>query len=67
MCNESNNLCMVYCVCLDLGPAEHKAKFISNGDSILLPCAVNTSNKIYPVPDSIEWRKDDGQLENGVR
>lgn len=60
-------LSMVCCICLDLWPTEHKVKFISNGDSILLHCAINASNNVYPVPDSMEWRKDGGQMEDEVR
>ena len=58
---------MICCVCPDLGPAEHEVKFISNGDSTLLRCAINASNNIYPAPDGIEWRKDGGKLEDEVR
>ena len=64
---ESNNPVhgMLY-MSIDLGPAEDKVKFISNGDSTLLPCAINASNNVYPAPDGIEWRKDDRHLEDEV-
>lgn len=58
---------MHYIIFLDLGSAEHKVKFLSIGDSTVLPCIVNASNNIYPVPESIEWLKDDSQLEYEVR
>ena len=55
------------CVYLDLWPAEHKIKFISIGDSAILPCAINVSNNVYPVPHSVEWRKDGRQFQYEVR
>ena len=51
---------------LDLNPAEHKVKVISKGDSAFLPCTIYTSNNVYPKPDSIEWWKDNNQIEHGV-
>lgn len=60
-------MCLLYHFPVDLSPAEHEVKFISKGDSAILPCTVNTSNNVYPKPDGIEWWKDDNQIEYGVR
>lgn len=59
--------CCVFIIAIELSPTKHKTKFLSHGDSIFLPCTVNASNNVYPVPNSVEWWKDDSQLEDGVR
>ena len=65
---EYNNMCMVCYACLDLRPAKHIVESgITHGDSIFLPCVVNTSDGVFPMPDRVEWRKDDRGLENWVR
>ena len=67
---ECNNMCMVcYAMSIDLRPTEHipVVKVIFNGDGTFLPCVINTSHGVFPMPDRVEWRKDGRGLENGVR
>lgn len=57
----------MHIIVVDLGPAKHKVKFLSSGDSVFLPCVVNASNNVYPIPDHIKWWKDGSQLEHEVK